>query len=106
MSAKKRKGREKIPAHLAEQLSELESQAAHRGLTVHYDLMEAAGLKLSGGLCRVQGHYHLFIDRRSTTAERIEAIRNCLRQPLEARIHEGQEEISERSGNDREMPET
>ncbi len=101
MPRKKRKGKEKIPPHLAEQLGELESQAADRGLTLHYDLMEAAGLKLNGGLCRVRGNYHLFIDRRATAAERIEAIRSCLSLPLEDRIDEDPSEIPVETDNGR-----
>ena len=77
---KKRKAKAKIPAHLAARLNELESRAAEIGLEVHYDLMEAAGLKLNGGLCRIQGKPHLFIDRRASAAERIAAIESSLKQ--------------------------
>ncbi|MFO8091268.1 MAG: hypothetical protein R6U13_15630 [Desulfatiglandaceae bacterium] len=80
MKMKKRKSKAKIPAHLAARLNELESRAAEIGLEVHYDLMEAAGLKLNGGLCKIQGKPHLFIDRRASAAERIAAIESSLKQ--------------------------
>jgi hypothetical protein len=82
MKKKRRKSKPRIPAHLAARLNELESRAGEAGLEVHYDLMEAAGLKLNGGLCIVQGRPHLFIDRRASTAERIAAIENSLKQAL------------------------
>lgn len=97
MAIKKRKRNAATPAHLASQLSELESRAADMGLTVHYDLMEASGLKLNGGLCRIRGQYHLFIDRRASAAERISTIRSCLLQPLD--IQAGDETLHG-SGND------
>jgi hypothetical protein len=80
MKMKKRKSKAKIPAHLAARLNELESRAAEIGLEVHYDLMEAAGLKLNGGLCKIEGKLHLFIDRRASAAERIAAIESSLKQ--------------------------
>ena len=80
MKKKKRKTTAKIPAHLVARLNELESRAAEIGLEVHYDLMEAAGLKLNGGLCRIQGKPHLFIDRRASASERIGAIESTLEQ--------------------------
>lgn len=80
MKMKKRKSKAKIPAHLAARLNELESRAAEIGLEVHYDLMEAAGLKLNGGLCKIQGKPHLFIDRRASAAERIAAIESSFKQ--------------------------
>jgi hypothetical protein len=78
MKMKKMKGKVKIPAHLAARLEGLESKAAGMGLSIHYDLMEAAGLKLNGGLCTIRGAPHLFIDRRASAAERIAAIENCI----------------------------
>jgi hypothetical protein len=80
MKMKKKKAKAKIPVHLVARLNELESRAAEIGLEVHYDLMEAAGLKLNGGLCRIQGKPHLFIDRRASAAERIAAIESSLEQ--------------------------
>lgn len=80
MKMKKRKSKVKIPPHLAARLDELESQAAELGLEVHYDLMEAAGLKLNGGLCKIEGKPHLYIDRRASAAERIAAIESSLTQ--------------------------
>lgn len=99
MATKKKKIRAKIPAHLALRLSDLESRASETGLTVHYDLMEAAGLKLNGGLCLIKGQYHLFIDRRASAAERIAAIEQCLRRPLGQQVEESGQEISHRSEN-------
>ena len=78
---KKKRKKTVIPPHLEAKLNEAEYRAAERGITVHYDLMEAAGLKLNGGLCRIHGQYHLFIDRRASAAERIAAIQTCLDRP-------------------------
>ena len=62
----------KIPSSaLQEQLSELEERAGQRKVHIHYDLLEAAGLKLKGGICKIKGEYHIFVDRRKSTAEKI-----------------------------------
>ena len=99
MAMKKKKSKSTIPVHLATQLNDLESKASAMGLTVHYDLMEAAGLKLNGGLCRIRGQYHLFIDRRASAAERIAAIEECLKRPLNPRIQETGEETDNQGEN-------
>lgn len=67
---------------LLNRLSELEEKAAGMGIHVHFDLLEAAGLKLKGGICKVKGEYHIFVDRRKSTAERIDILRNYLDNPL------------------------
>ena len=73
--AKKKKT---VPPALQNRLSELEEQAAQKGFQVHYDLLEAAGLKLKGGICKVNGEYHLFIDRRKSTIDRIDTLQDYL----------------------------
>ena len=67
-----------VPPALQNRLSELEGQAAQQGLQVHYDLLEAAGLKLKGGICKIKGEYHLFIDRRNSTIDRIDILQDYL----------------------------
>ncbi len=52
------------------------------GIHVHFDLLEAAGLKLKGGICKVKGEYHIFVDRRKSTAERINILQDYLDNPL------------------------
>ncbi|RLC26777.1 MAG: hypothetical protein DRH56_04010 [Deltaproteobacteria bacterium] len=76
--------RKKTPASpkRAARLAELEERAAERGIHLHYDLLEAAGLKLKGGLCRINGEYHFFIDRRKPVSARIEIIEDLLDRPL------------------------
>lgn len=64
------------------QLSELEENALERGIHIHYDRLEAAGLKLKGGMCKVRGQYHLFVDRRKSDADKIEILKNCLDEAL------------------------
>jgi hypothetical protein len=59
-------------------LSELEERAAQKGVHIHYDLLEAAGLKLNGGICKINGEYHIFIDRRKSTSDKIDILQNCL----------------------------
>ncbi|MCD6560857.1 MAG: hypothetical protein J7L16_03745 [Deltaproteobacteria bacterium] len=73
--AKKKKA---VPPALQNRLSELEEQAAQMGFQVHYDLLEAAGLKLKGGICKIKGEYHLFIDRRNSTIDRIDILKDYL----------------------------
>ena len=74
--------KKKISAALQNKLSALEEKLAERGLQVHYDLLEAAGLKLKGGICKIKGEYHLFIDRRKSAAEKIETLEDYIDQPF------------------------
>ncbi|HOP47434.1 MAG TPA: hypothetical protein PK874_07205 [Desulfobacteraceae bacterium] len=76
--------RKKIPYNITLQsrLNELEEKAAQLGIHIHYDRLEAAGLKLKGGICRVDGEYHLFVDRRKSTAEKINSLLDFLNHPL------------------------
>lgn len=67
---------------LQDRLSQLEEQAAQNNIYVHYDLLEAAGLKLKGGICKIKGEYHLFVDRRKSIADKIEILRDSLSNPL------------------------
>jgi hypothetical protein len=67
---------------LQNRLSELEEKAAQRGIHIHYDLLEAAGLKLKGGLCKINGEYHIFVDKRESFADRIDFLRDYLDNPL------------------------
>lgn len=60
----------------------MEEQAAQNNIYVHYDLLEAAGLKLKGGICKIKGEYHLFVDRRKSIADKIEILRDSLSNPL------------------------
>lgn len=84
-SAKKKK----TSPGLQIRLSELEEKAAKRGIHIHYDLLEAAGLKLKGGMCKLNGEYHIFLDRRKSTDEKISLLQDCLNQPLPEDIPEG-----------------
>jgi hypothetical protein len=67
---------------LQDQLTLLEEQAAKRQIHVHFDLLEAAGLKLKGGICKINGEYHLFVDRRKSIADKIDILQNCLNQTI------------------------
>ena len=66
---------------LQERLTALEQQAAARGMHIHYDLLEAAGLRLKDGICRIGSEVHIFIDRRKSDAQRIERLEDLLGQP-------------------------
>jgi hypothetical protein len=66
------------PSSLQDRLSELEEQAAQMQIHVHYDLLEAAGLKLKGGICKINGEYHLFVDRRKSIADKIDILQDHL----------------------------
>ena len=74
-----RKGQSVSPS-LQRRLSELEGEVSKRGVQIHYDRLEAAGLKLRGGVCRVRGEYHLYLDRRKPASEKIEILLESLDQ--------------------------
>jgi hypothetical protein len=75
--------RKKASSHdLENRLAELEEKAAQMGICIHYDLLEAAGLKLKGGLCRIKGEYHLFLDRRTSLADKINTLKDHLNRPV------------------------
>jgi hypothetical protein len=77
----KKKGSTPSP-RLQERLSELEREALRRGFHLHYDRLEAAGLKLKDGLCKMKGEYHIFVDKRKSIAEKINTLLDYLDQPL------------------------
>jgi len=82
-SAMKRKKKGKTPSPvLLQELTALESAAAAKGIHVHYDRLEAAGLKLNGGLCELNGEYHLFIERRTSVVDKIEFLKTQLEKTL------------------------
>ncbi len=95
MKSKKKKP---IAPALQQKLSELEQRAAQKGVHVHYDLLEAAGLKLKGGICKIKSEHHLFIDRRKSAAEKIEILQETLDHPIP-------EDIPENMGPDIPEPE-
>ena len=66
---------------LEDRLSDLEEKAAQKQIHVHYDLLEAAGLTLKGGICKINGEYHLFVDRRKSIADKIDILQDQLNQP-------------------------
>lgn len=72
------KTKERVPATVQARLTQLESRALREGIRIHYEVLEAAGIKLRGGLCRINGEYHLFIDKRKSPSDRIELIENEL----------------------------
>ena len=78
--------KKKIPSALQNKLSELEEKLATRGLQVHYDLLEAAGLKLKGGICKIKGEYHLFIDKQKSAVDKIESLQDYIDQPFPENI--------------------
>jgi len=75
---------------LEDRLSDLEEEAAQRQIHVHYDLLEAAGLKLKGGICKINGEYHLFIDRRKSIADKIDILQDHLDHTNPEDIHHPQ----------------
>lgn len=85
---KKKKIKKACPPELQEKLTELEEQALQKGIFVHYDLLEAAGLKLKGGICKIKGEYHLFIDKRKSPLDKIDILHDYLQNPLPEDIPE------------------
>lgn len=75
-------------------LSELEERAVHKGIRIHYDLLEAAGLKLNGGICKINGARHIFVDRRKSNSDKIDILQNCLNQAFPEDILNSQESKS------------
>ena len=75
---KNKKRKHKIPAVMQEQIENFENLAAQKGINIHYDILEAAGFKLKGGICNVNGELHIFIDRRLPPSERIESLKEHL----------------------------
>jgi hypothetical protein len=92
---KSRKKRKTPSPALQNRLAELEDMAATKGIQIHYDLLEAAGLKLKGGICTIRGEYHLFVDRRKPTADIIDFLQDHLTQPLPRNVPELIEETAE-----------
>jgi len=84
----KKPKKKKIPSALQNKLTELEEQLSQKGLQVHYDLLEAAGLKLKGGICKILGEYNLFIDRRKSAADKIEILQDHIDKPFPEDIPE------------------
>ncbi|MBW2708478.1 MAG: hypothetical protein JRD04_04195 [Deltaproteobacteria bacterium] len=76
---KKKKGKNPSPA-LLQELATLKSAAAARGIHVHYDRLEAAGLRLDGGLCELNGEYHIYIEKRKSVVDKIDFLENYLKQ--------------------------
>jgi hypothetical protein len=74
-----RKGQSVSPS-VQRRLSELEGEVSRRGVQIHYDRLEAAGLKLRGGVCKVRGEYHLYLDRRKPASEKIDILLESLDQ--------------------------
>ena len=70
------------PTAMDRRLAELEETAAQRNIEVHYDLLQAAGLKLKDGICKINGQLHIFIDRRKSTAAKAETLQKFLENPL------------------------
>lgn len=66
----KRKGKG-ISSKFLVRLTALEDRVAEKGIQIHYDRLEAAGLKLQGGLCALRGKYHLFVEKRKSPEEKI-----------------------------------
>lgn len=79
-----------ISPSLQNKLSGLEQKASGQGIQLHYDLLEAAGLKLKGGLCKIKGEYHLFIDRRKSVTDKIEILQDYVDKPLPKDVPENE----------------
>jgi len=75
---KKPKRKSASTGTLQARLTELEERAAENNIHVHYDMLEAAGLKLKDGMCKVNGEVHIFIDKRKPNSEKIDIFEHCL----------------------------
>lgn len=61
-----------------ERLAELEAQIKEQGVTLSYDKLRFAGLRLKSGLCWFRGRYYLFVDKGKPLGERIELLAAAL----------------------------
>jgi hypothetical protein len=89
MKSKKKKS-PPSPA-LQNRLVELEEKAVQREIYIHYDRLEAAGLKLKDGICKINGEYHIFVDRRKSMVEKIDVLQDYLDNPLPEDVPERNE---------------
>ncbi len=79
----KRRKRKRAPSPvLLRELAALEDAAAAKGIRIHYDRLEAAGLRLNSGLCTLNGEYHLYIEKRASLADKIDFLKKQLEQTL------------------------
>ena len=91
-----KKKKSSVTIALQSRLNELEEKAAQMGIHIHYDLLEAAGLKLQGGICRLNGEYHLFVDRKKSIADKIDFLLDFLNHPLPEDIPQvGEEQLQQ-----------
>ena len=74
---KKKKASPPSP-ELLNKLATLENTAAEKGIQVHYDRLEAAGLRLNSGMCAINGESHLFVEKRKSVADKIDFLKNYL----------------------------
>jgi hypothetical protein len=79
---------------LQDRLSGIENEIALRGIKLHYDRLEAAGLTLKGGLCRANGEYHLYVDKRKSTSEKIDILLETLASLPEGELPEQEDTTS------------
>ncbi|MCD6304793.1 MAG: hypothetical protein J7M32_00710 [Deltaproteobacteria bacterium] len=94
----KRKKKRKAPSPaLQKRLAELENMAAAQGIQIHYDVLEAAGLKLKGGMCTIRGECHLFIDRRKPMPDIIDFLKDQLARTLPRDLPEVGKETKNRA---------
>gem|GEM_PF-1481018 len=73
MKRSQQKKKKRSPA-LLDELSQVEQEIQAKGIKIRYERLEAGGLKLKSGLCRVKGQVYLFIDKRKSPQERLEIL--------------------------------
>lgn len=59
-------------------LADLENQVRALGVSLAYEKLQFAGLKLSSGLCWFKGNYYLFVDRYTKVGARIDMLKAAL----------------------------
>jgi hypothetical protein len=95
MTQENKKG-ESVPAIRA-RLADLEETAARQGIHIHYDRLEAAGIRVKGGICKIRGEYHLFIDRRRSPAEKIALLQEYLQDATDPLVNISREGVLDHS---------
>ncbi len=56
---------------LEAKLEHLKTKAKQLGVDIHFDKLEAAGLRLKDGDCLIKGQRHIFIDKRRPLEEQV-----------------------------------
>ena len=61
-------------------LINLEKEIKKKGISVAYEKLQFAGLRLKSGLCWYKGRYYIFIDRLKSIGQKIDLLERALQE--------------------------